>query len=131
MHEEAIFILTMALVIFIWVPLLLYELENMPQRTAKVSGAIDISQEPLQIPFSGEEFTLILNGVEFTIEPVATYTITFLVVNTRHHYDTPENELCPIDLCVVWGDLAEPENLKFLAMLKALSIILYCNGRMM
>ena len=110
--KKALFILSAFLIIFICVSLLIYKVGNMPQPAEEVSGEIDVSSEPVQEKYAGEKFQITIDDTTFTIEPVAGYNGSFLVVGKKYYYGSPEDKLVPLDLCVVWGKLAEPENLK-------------------
>jgi len=112
-------ILALFIVIFICVPILVYKAGNMPEPTGEVSGEIDTFYEPVQESYSGEKFPHVVEGVQFMIEPVATYEIAFVVLSIRYHYSTLEDKLSPVDLCVVWGELAEPENIEHIYSLQA------------
>lgn len=112
-------IVALFLVIFVCVPILVYKVGNRPEPTGEVSSEIDTSQEPVQEPYSGEKFPHIVEGVQFMIEPVETYKIAFVALSTRYHYSTLEDKLSPVDLCVVWGELAEPENREHIYSLQA------------
>ncbi len=73
---------------------------------------IDTSQEPIQEPYSGEVISKEADGLEYTLVSVATYKTAVLVVSTKHYRDE-DAALVPVDLCVVWGALAEPEYLQY------------------
>lgn len=73
---------------------------------------INTFSEPTQTPHEGEIIYREADGREYTLVSVATYTAPVLVVGTKHYYDE-DAELVPIDLCVVWGELAQPEYLQY------------------
>ena len=99
-------IVLVLVVVFIFV----YKYQTMPVPTGEAAGDIDVSLEPVQVPYSGENFYKEYDGITFTLEPVATFSGSFLVVSTRYHYQSPTDKLSPVDLCVIWGELAEPEH---------------------
>ncbi len=78
---------------------------------------IDTSSEPIQEPYSGEVITLEADGHEYTLVRVAQYTASVLVVGVKHYRDE-DRELVPVDLCVVWGLLAEPEYLYYVSFIQ-------------
>lgn len=85
-----------------------------PQSTPQSEEpAIDTSQEPVQGPYSGEAIYEQIEGYKITIMPLKTYK-TAVVVIGKKFYSDPEAELVPVDLCVVWGILAEPEYLQYI-----------------
>ena len=112
--NKALFIVSIFLIIFICVPLLIYKANTLPEPTGEASGKIDIFREPVQELYEGEKFIYLVDNFQYTIEPVATYTIWCKVVGKKNYYNTLEDKLSPVDLCVVWGDLAEPENLQYI-----------------
>lgn len=116
---KTMIILALFIVISVCVPVLVYKAGNAPEPTGKVSGEIDTSYEPVQELYSGEKFPHVVEEVQFMIEPVATYEIAFVVLSARYHYSSLEDKLSPVDLCVVWGKLAEPENLEHIYSLQA------------
>lgn len=107
-------ILLLFLIIFVALPILVYKVSTLPEPTGEVSGEIDTSQEPVQELYSGGTFPHTVEDFQFTIEPMASYEIWCLVMSRKFHYDTLEDKLSPVDLCVVWGELAEPENLQYI-----------------
>lgn len=113
--KKAIFILSAFLIIFICITILVYKVSNTPQPIGEASGEIDLSQEPIQESYSGEKFTVTVDGTTFTVEPVATYRGAFLVMSRKNYYASPEDDLAPVDLCVVWGELADPEHLEHIS----------------
>jgi hypothetical protein len=83
-----------------------------PQPTGEDYNEIDTAHEPIQEPYSGREIHVNAHGFQYTLAPVATYTASVLVVSTRQYHDADAG-LVPVDLCVVWGTLAEPEYLQY------------------
>lgn len=106
-----IFILLVAAVI-VAVPLLWFMIENTPQPTGEIQFELDTSSELVQGDCSKENILKTAGTVEFTLEPVATFSGAFHVLSAKHHYNSPVNELSPVDLCVAWGKVAEPQHLE-------------------
>ena len=101
--------IVIGIVIFV-VILLVYKYQTMPVPAGEAAGVIDVHLEPVQTPYSGETFYKEFDGTKFTLEPVATFSGSFLVVSTRYHYHSPTDKLSPVDLCVMWGELTKPEH---------------------
>jgi hypothetical protein len=112
--NKKILIVSFFLVIFVTLPVLIYKAGTIPEPTGKAFGEIDVYQEPVQEPYMGERFTHTVDDFQYTIEPVASYKIWCLVMSRKFHYNTLEDKLSPVDLCVVWGKLAEPETLQYI-----------------
>lgn len=75
-------------------------------------STIDTSQEPLQERYTGEDIHKGIGKFEFTIVPVAAYKASVLVICMKYYNADEVDELAPVDLCVVWGKLAEPKYLQ-------------------
>jgi hypothetical protein len=105
------FILLVVAVIVV-VPLIWYLNEKTPHPTGEIQFDLDTSSELVQGPCTKENISKTIDNVTFTIEPVATFSGTFHVLSVRHHYNSPVNELSPVDLCVAWGKVAEPQYLE-------------------
>ena len=84
----------------------------MPPPSGEDSSEIDVSQEPIQEPYTGNVIYREADGNTYALVPVATYFTSVLVVRAKHYYDE-DAELAPVDLCVVWGVLADPEYLQY------------------
>lgn len=78
---------------------------------------IDVWNEPIQEPYSGEAILIEADDHEYTLVCVAQYTASVLVVSVKHYHDE-DRELVPVDLCVVWGTLAEPEYLHYVSFIQ-------------
>jgi hypothetical protein len=74
---------------------------------------IDTSQEPIQEPYSGGEIHKAIDGTDFTIVPVATYEASVLVICRKYYNRDEVDTLTPLDVCVVWGKLAEPGYIQY------------------
>lgn len=72
---------------------------------------IDVSKDPLQMP--SNEKTVIMNSKDgiYTLTPVATYEISAKVVSVRTYNDNME--ISPIDICTVWGQMADETNISY------------------
>lgn len=88
------------------------EISLEPPPAGEEYNEIDTSQEPIQEPYTGEVILREADGSQYTLVPVATYKTAVLVVSTKHYRDE-DTALAPIDLCVVWGALAQPEYLQY------------------
>jgi hypothetical protein len=72
---------------------------------------IDTSQDPIQISCpSDEPIIKEFKSGQFTMVPLAQYKISGLVVNTETYSSDWDGEISPMDLAIVWGKLADPEN---------------------
>ncbi|MBU7044471.1 MAG: hypothetical protein HXS47_12845 [Theionarchaea archaeon] len=69
-------------------------------------------EEPAQVPFSGKAITVLTDEGVFLLVPVAQYSALVQVVGKKQCYDE-DSELVPVDLCVVWGSLADPSLLQY------------------
>jgi hypothetical protein len=117
--NKAILILSLFVVIVVCVPLLVYKASTMPEPMGEAYGEIDTLSEPVQVSYTGQMFPHTVENFQFEIEPVAAYTISCVVISKRYHTNTLEDKLSPVDLCVVWGALSEPENLEHIYSLQA------------
>jgi hypothetical protein len=68
-----------------------------------------VKEEPVQRLTGGPEFTLEHHGTEYTVQPVAEYEISGLVVthNNIHAFDDIYHDGDSVDIkdiCVIWGD---------------------------
>ncbi len=70
-------------------------------------------EEPVQEPYTGDTIYKTIGGYTFTIVPVATYKISALVICMKYYRADEVDELTPVDLCVVWGQMAIPENIHY------------------
>ena len=83
---------------------------NRPRSTGLEFDEIDTSQDPLQIAVPSQEPRLIdVKKVELKITPVAVYKIAALVVGAESYSYGWNAEICPVDLGLAWGKLADPE----------------------
>jgi hypothetical protein len=84
----------------------------MPSPSGEDYSEIDVYQEPIQEPYTGGVIYREADGNTYALVPVALYKTSVLVVHTKH-YNDEDAELVPVDLCVVWGVLAENEYLQY------------------
>ncbi len=76
---------------------------------------IDISQDPIQMPFKADEpMTLKVKKGNFMITPVAEYKISGVVVGKATYSSDWAGEISPADLTIVWGKLAEPGSNRYI-----------------
>ena len=80
---------------------------------AKLTGIeldkIDLSQDPVQTPYASEES--ILKNVKdgsFALIRVAQYKVNGCVISKEYYSDGWDSLICPVDLLIVWGKLADP-----------------------
>lgn len=108
-----IFLLILVLVLVLgWNPQIM---DENPQPTGEASEDIDTSQDPLQTSYTGENIKRTISGDEFTIVPVANYEISAMLESMKSYsaslgfnVDRLYAKISPVDLCLVWGKLAEP-----------------------
>jgi hypothetical protein len=80
-----------------------------PKLTGMDFENIDTSQDPLQITLpSTEPFIMKVKNGLFTLTPMAEYKVSGMVVGRKTYSEGWEAKLSPIDLAIVWGNLAEP-----------------------
>ncbi len=86
------------------------------QPTGEVLNDIDTSHDPIQADYTGEPIKRKISGDEFTIIPVASYEISAVLVSMKPYSellgfaeDRLYAKISQIDLCLAWGQLAEPE----------------------
>lgn len=82
---------------------------------AKLTGIeldkIDLSQDPLQTPYSREGEEPILRKVKngsFTLTRVAQYKVNGCVISKEYYSYGWDSIISPVDLLIVWGNLADP-----------------------
>lgn len=97
---------------------------NQPQPVTEVFEAINTTQEPLQIPYMQKEPIIKeIEDMKLRIYPVAKFKASVMVVSKKFYpgalgflaskRDKILAKISPVDLCVVWGELAEPEYSKY------------------
>ena len=101
-------IVPLFLIIFVGTPVLFYGVLNRPQSAENVSDEIDTSKDPLQEPYTGRDIYKKYGNTKYTLEPVATFTASVLVVSKKQYFDD-DKALIPFDVCVVWGEMALPQ----------------------
>lgn len=83
---------------------------NQPTVIEYASDPIDVSQEPYQETVNGDHsFTVKRGKQNFTIQPLAEYQISARVVGVKSYSSGWESKLSPVDLALVWSELADPE----------------------
>ena len=99
------------LVVFYWSA-------TVPNPTGEVQGDI-VTSEPTWELYSGEEHHIKCENGVYTLVPVATYTAPVRLGGKNKHYRSDIlAQLVPVDLCVVWGTLAQPEYFKDLRFIQ-------------
>jgi hypothetical protein len=80
---------------------------NQPTVIRHETDPIDATQDPVQqFVDEGQSFTLSKGKGQFTIKPVARYSISARVVSTRSYSRGWESTLSPVDLALAWGELS-------------------------
>ncbi len=86
-----------------------------PVASGHETDAIDIFEEPFQENTGdAEPFQIQTSEGTFTVTPVAYYEIAALVVGKESYSRGWQGELAPVDLALIWGDLAKWEVRKHL-----------------
>ncbi|OGI03265.1 MAG: hypothetical protein A2Y25_05025 [Candidatus Melainabacteria bacterium GWF2_37_15] len=91
------------------------------------NGAINTSAEPVQIPFRTENPIMHkTKGGEYYIFPLAIYEIAGIVAvkNMESMLMLGGADLGPVDIGLVWGKLAEPENYKNIKFASAFRLMM-------
>ncbi len=65
--------------------------------------------QPLQEKINMKPFIMEAKGVEFTIYPVARYTVHGMLLSKKNYYWGTMASLCPVDLALAWGGMMEEE----------------------
>ncbi len=82
-----------------------------PTLTGVDLDKIDTSQDPIQKSCSSEEPIIKeCKSGRFTMTPLAEYEISGVVVSRESYSSEWDGEISPMDLAIVWGKLAEPQN---------------------
>ncbi len=86
-----------------------------PKKSGMDFDNIDTSGDPIQTSYKSEEPIVkeTKNG-HFTITQVAEYKLSGMVVSKETYSDDWNAKVSPIDLAIVWGKLAEPENAPYI-----------------
>ena len=89
---------------------------NQPTIIRHESDPIDASVDPIQ-EFLNEDqsFSLERGKNRFDLKPVAQYHIWARVVSTRSYSRGWESSLSPVDLALVWGELATKKHDKYIS----------------
>jgi hypothetical protein len=81
---------------------------NQPTVISYESDPIDASMDPIQESLNEDHsFSLQKGGNQFDLKPVARYLVSARVMSTRSYSSGWESSLSPVDLVLVWGDLAD------------------------
>lgn len=89
---------------------------NQPTVIEHASVPIDTSREPLQEPMPPDRTITITNSRgTFTIHPRARYRISARVASVKSYSGGWESVLAPVDLVLVWGELADPKMDRFIS----------------
>ena len=102
---------------FIIIILILYLFSgcDRPTLTGVEFDKVDTSQDPIQKIYKSDEPIIkeFKNG-HFTITSLAKYELSGVVVSKETYSSNWDGEISPMDLAIVWGNLAEPEYDRFI-----------------
>ena len=81
-----------------------------PAQTGVEFDKIDTSHDPVQSPYESEEPIVIgIKKSVYHLTPLAEYKLSGKMVSKKYYSDDWDGEISPVDLAIVWGELAEPE----------------------
>lgn len=92
---------------FIWLLVSFWNRNDLPGNIAYVP---EISNEPEQTATRQGPFAVVVDDIEYQIEPEYAYDLTGMIVSYRHHEGNSRmhlqanDHLNMLDVCVVWGD---------------------------
>ena len=92
---------------FVWLLVSFWNRNDLPRDIEYVP---EIAKEPEQMPTNERPFAVIVDDVEYRIEPEYAYDLTGMIVSYRHHEGNSRmhlqanDHLNMLDVCVVWGD---------------------------
>ena len=92
---------------FVWLLVSFWNRNDLPRNIDYVPG---IAAEPQQTATRQSPFDVVVNDVEYQIEPEYAYDLTGMIVSYRHHEGNSRmhlqanDHLNMADVCVVWGD---------------------------
>lgn len=88
---------------------------NRPTPTGIDLDKIDTSQDPIQTSCTSDEpIVKDFKSGRFTMIPLAEYKLSGMVVSKESYSSGWDGEISPMDLALVWGKLAEPENGRYI-----------------
>lgn len=86
---------------------------------------VNIENDPVQIPVTNPKpIIYTANSTQYYIYPLATYEIAGIVCAKNTNSLLGMNALGPVDIGLVWGKLAEPENYKHIKCSSAFRMLL-------
>jgi hypothetical protein len=95
--------------LFLTILLLLLFGCDRPKPTGVQFDKIDTSHDPVQSPYKSEEPIVVeIKKSVFNLTPLAEYKVSGKVVSKKSYSDDWDGEISPVDLAIVWGQLAEP-----------------------
>ncbi len=116
--KRAVFLLGL-LALSICAGVCLWKAVTMPHAIREVEGDIDVSQGPVfelcseENPIACEKHYIRDDDYVYTLVPVASYNASVVLASKIKHYHTDQlSVLVPVDFCVVWGTIANPEYLQ-------------------
>jgi hypothetical protein len=92
---------------FIWLLVSFWNRNNLP---GNIEFVPEISNEPEQTATQQAPFAVVVDDIEYRIEPEYAYDLTGMIVSYRHHEGNSRmhlqanDHLNMLDVCVVWGD---------------------------
>lgn len=90
------------------------------------SSTIDLSMDPVQVDCKDvKPFTIKENGKIYNIKPLANYKIIGIVVAKNTFLFDVTAPIAPVDIGLVWGELAKPENYKHMKFYSNFRLLTY------
>jgi hypothetical protein len=82
-----------------------------PVVSQTMTDYIDATQTPYQENLEDEDpMERTIDGINLSIQPVAYYEISAVVLSTKSYSRGWQGELAPRDLALAWGELSDPAN---------------------
>ncbi len=103
-----------SIIVIVSFVVLLVAFWNRNAMPSTIAALPSLEFEPDQRPSDKEDFSVEFNDVNYRVKPQYRYSMTGLVVSYRHHdgnsrmHRRSNDHLNMLDVCVVWGDNADP-----------------------
>ena len=111
LRRAAKLLFLVSLILFVLARILTFRLPN-PENIVQ-----EVKTNPVQIETENEPFIAEAKGIEYTIEPMAEYEISGLIVSQLtngdfldYFHDDWKDYLNTKDICVIWGENAQTDN---------------------
>ena len=103
----------LSVIIFvILIILLAFNALYIPKASGKDYSELVINRQPIQTETDSEAFFLKINRKPLKITPLADFDITGIVVSTKKYHSGFDAKVVPLDIGIVWGDVAKEEYLR-------------------